>query len=58
MVRDEIGKDFFLAGGLNRDNILEGIEKFNPYAVDLSSSLEVNGVKDENKIKEIMEVIN
>ena len=32
--------------------------EFNPYAVDLSSSLEVNGFKDENKIREIMEVIS
>ena len=51
-------KEFFIAGGLTSQNINEAIEQFNPYAVDLSSSLEVNGFKDENKIREIMEVIS
>ncbi|MER2000503.1 MAG: N-(5'-phosphoribosyl)anthranilate isomerase, partial [Lysinibacillus sp.] len=39
-------------------NICQAIREFEPYAVDLSSSLETDGFKDENKIKEIMEVIN
>ena len=30
----------------------------NPYGVDFSSSAEVNGYKDENKIREIIETIN
>ena len=57
LIKSDISKDFFLAGGLSSDNIKEAIDKFNPYAVDLSSSLEIDGFKDENKIKEIMEVI-
>ena len=36
----------------------EAIEEFDPYAIDLSSSLETDGFKDENKIRELMEVIN
>ena len=58
LMRDDLTKEFFLAGGLNSQNVQEAIEEFNPYAVDLSSSLEVDGFKDENKIMEIMEVIN
>lgn len=58
LIRKDLKKEFFLAGGLNNKNIKEAIEEFNPYAVDLSSSLEINGFKDENKIKEIMEIIN
>lgn len=58
LIRKDLKKEFFLAGGLNSSNIREAIEEFNPYAVDLSSSLEVDGFKDEKKIKEIMEVIN
>ncbi|WP_407391269.1 phosphoribosylanthranilate isomerase [Methanobrevibacter sp.] len=58
LMRDDLTKEFFLAGGLNSQNVQEAIEEFNPYAVDLSSSLEVDGFKDENKIREIMEVIN
>lgn len=58
LIRQDLDKDFFLAGGIDISNVTEAIESFNPYAIDLSSSLETNGFKDENKIKEIMEVIN
>ena len=58
LIRKDIKKEFFLAGGLNSKNVTQAIDEFNPYAIDLSSSLETNGFKDENKIKEIMEVIN
>ncbi|MGN0176930.1 MAG: phosphoribosylanthranilate isomerase [Methanobrevibacter sp.] len=57
-IRSDLKKDFFLAGGLNSQNIQKAIKEFNPYAIDLSSSLETNGLKDEIKIKEIMEVVN
>lgn len=57
LIKKDLKKDFFLAGGLNSSNILQAISEFNPYAVDLSSALEVDGFKDENKIKEIMEII-
>lgn len=58
LIRKDLKKDFFLAGGLDSDNISEAIEEFDPYAVDLSSSLEVKGFKDKDKIKEIMEIIH
>lgn len=58
LIKSGLEKKFFLAGGLDSSNICEAIREFNPYAVDLSSSLEVDNYKDENKIKEIMEVIN
>ena len=47
----------FLAGGLNSENLALAIEEFNPFAVDLSSSVETDGFKDEEKIKEIIEII-
>jgi phosphoribosylanthranilate isomerase len=58
LIRKDLKKEFFLAGGLDSENVVRAIEEFNPYAIDLSSSLETNGFKDENKIKKIMEVIN
>ena len=58
LIRKDLKKNFFLAGGLNSENVTQAIEEFSPYAIDLSSSLETDGFKDENKIKEIMEVIN
>lgn len=53
----ETEKPFFLAGGLNRDNIPAALKEIKPYCIDLSSAVETDGVKDYNKIKEIMECI-
>ena len=58
LIRDDLDKEFFLAGGIDVSNAEEAIGKFNPYAIDLSSSLETDGFKDESKISEIMEVVN
>ena len=57
LIRKDLNKEFFLAGGINISNIADAIEEFNPYAIDLSSGVETDGFKDENKIGEIMEVI-
>lgn len=50
-------KDFFLAGGLDGGNVLSAIDKVSPFGVDLSSSVETDGYKDENKIKDIISII-
>lgn len=47
----------FLAGGLNSENLALAIGEFNPFAVDLSSSVETEGFKDEEKIKKIIEIM-
>ena len=47
-----------LAGGLNRENIREAIERVRPQAVDINSGVETSpGKKDPHKIREIMEII-
>ncbi|MBP2031801.1 phosphoribosylanthranilate isomerase [Clostridium algifaecis] len=46
-----------LAGGLNIDNVEDGILKFKPYVVDVSSGVESFGLKDENKIKSFIEKV-
>lgn len=46
---------YFLAGGLNKENISEAL-KFNPYCVDLSGGLETDGVKDYEKMKYIINI--
>ncbi|MDR1122604.1 MAG: phosphoribosylanthranilate isomerase [Endomicrobium sp.] len=53
----EYKQSFFLAGGLNKDNIENALTELNPYCVDLSSGVERNGVKDLNKIKEVVQII-
>ncbi|MER2062985.1 MAG: phosphoribosylanthranilate isomerase [Aerococcus urinaeequi] len=47
-------KPFFLAGGLGIGNIEEALKVVRPYAVDASSSLETDGVKDPVKMQEFV----
>lgn len=54
---DFFENSIFLAGGLNSENLALAIEEFNPFAVDLSSSVETDGFKDEKKIKKIIEIM-
>lgn len=48
---------FFLAGGINVENILQALMQARPYCIDLSSAVETDGVKDYKKIKRIMECV-
>lgn len=51
----ELSQPFFIAGGLNEDNVVEAIQHFTPYAVDVSSGVETNGQKDHEKIRRFIE---
>ena len=51
-------KPYFLAGGLNPENLENAVGYLRenpPYALDLSSGIETNGVKDARKIKTAVE---
>ena len=50
----KIEKPFFLAGGLHTENILQAISQANPYCIDVSSGVETDGIKDRNKIIDII----
>lgn len=52
-----LSKRFFLAGGLNISNIGAAIQAVSPCAVDISSGVETDGLKDEDKIREIITMI-
>ncbi|WP_080845822.1 phosphoribosylanthranilate isomerase [Cytobacillus gottheilii] len=49
------GKKIILAGGLNAENVAEGIKMVDPYMVDVSSGVETNGVKDIDKMNEFLQ---
>ena len=51
----ELSQPFFIAGGLNEDNVEEAIQHFTPYAVDVSSGVETDGQKDHEKIRRFIE---
>lgn len=51
------GYQFFVAGGLNADNVSDAIDIFNPTGVDVSSGVETAGVKDVDKIRVFVEMI-
>ena len=51
----ELAQPFFIAGGLNEDNVARAIQHFSPFAVDVSSGVETNGQEDHEKIRRFIE---
>ena len=47
---EEIKRPFFLAGGLNTDNAEAAVADLHPFAVDVSTGIETDGVKDKEKM--------
>ena len=52
-----VNRDFFLAGGLSSDDVQEAIRRWRPYAVDVSSAIETNGLKDKDKMTAFVEAV-
>lgn len=58
LIKNNLDLPIILAGGLNKDNVMSAIEKTQPYAIDISSGVEVDkGIKDIEKTKEIIEIV-
>lgn len=53
----EIKRPYFLAGGLNCENIAEAVKTLQPYAVDVSSGIETDGLKDMKKMAEFSAIV-
>jgi phosphoribosylanthranilate isomerase len=49
----DIKKPFFIAGGINIDNVFE-FKKLSAYCIDTSSGVEVDGFKDFSKMEEFI----
>ena len=45
-------KPFFLAGGLNPGNVTDAMWQLHPYALDVSTGIETDGLKDKQKMAE------
>lgn len=50
-------RPFFLAGGLDADNVAAAIAGCSPFGVDTSSGIETAGIKDENKIRAFVSAV-
>ena len=46
-----VKRPFFLAGGLDPVNVADAIRTCHPFAVDVSSGIETEGVKDPDKMR-------
>ena len=50
-------RKYFLAGGLNCENVSSAVKILKPFAVDVSSGIETGGVKDAEKMKKFVEKV-
>ncbi len=46
--------DIFLAGGINPDNVAEAVRMVRPYCIDVSSGVELSGMKNEELITKLV----
>ena len=54
---DEFERPFMLAGGIDSTNVARAIRTVRPYGIDISSGIETEGVKDDDKIKAFTNIV-
>ena len=54
---DEFERPFMLAGGIDSTNVARAIRTVRPYGIDISSGIETNGVKNDEKIKAFTKIV-
>ena len=50
-------RPFMLAGGIDSTNVARAIRTVRPYGIDISSGIETNGVKDDEKITAFTKIV-
>ena len=50
-------REYFLAGGLDPENVGEAVARASAFAVDVSSNVETDGKKDEKKMKAFVDAV-
>ena len=55
---DTFERPFMLAGGIDSTNVARAIRTVRPYGIDISSGIETNGVKDDEKITAFTKIVN
>ena len=54
---DTFERPFMLAGGIDSTNVARAIRTVRPYGIDISSGIETNGVKDDEKITAFTKIV-
>ena len=54
---DAFERPFMLAGGIDSTNVARAIRTVRPYGIDISSGIETDGVKDDEKIKAFTHIV-
>ena len=54
---DAFERPFMLAGGIDSTNVARAIRTVRPYGIDISSGIETNGVKDDEKITAFIKIV-
>ena len=54
---DAFERPFMLAGGIDSTNVARAIRMVRPYGIDISSGIETNGVKDDEKITAFIKIV-
>lgn len=57
-IRSALDKPVFLAGGINKDNVIQAIETVEPYGIDLCSGVRTNGKLDDKKLKDFFGILS